>query len=238
MNRILKECAIDDKCSYLADKHQKTHYKIIQDCTKEQCSRLIQRGWRRFGKMFFRPICSDCNKCESLKIDVNSYNFSKSQRRVIKKSSKFKIIIQSPSLTKQHLELFRQYHDYMEDKRDWQHQNVSADNYYASFVDGANNFAYEVLYFDNNKLIGVDLIDILEDGISSIYFYYDPDYQKFSLGKYSIYQQIELAKKLSLAWIYLGYYVQECQSLSYKSQYKPYLTLQGRPNEDDECIWI
>jgi arginine-tRNA-protein transferase len=126
----------------------------------------------------------------------------------------------------------------MEDKRDWQHQNVSADNYYASFVDGANNFAYEVLYFDNNKLIGVDLIDILEDGISSIYFYYDPDYQKFSLGKYSIYQQIELAKKLSLAWIYLGYYVQECQSLSYKSQYKPYLTLQGRPNEDDEYFWI
>ncbi|MEA3521494.1 MAG: arginyltransferase [Campylobacterota bacterium] len=234
---MLQECSINDNCSYLDDCHQTTHYKIIQECDKKHCSELIERGWRRFGTMFFRPICSDCNKCESIKIDVSKHKFSKSDRRVIKKASHFKVIIQTPTLSRQHLELFRRYHDFMQIKRGWDHQKVSAENYFTSFVQGYSDFGYEVLYFDEDKLIAIDLIDILDNGISSIYFYYDPDYQKFSLGKYSIYQQIEYAKKLGLSWIYLGYYVQECQSLSYKSRYKPYHTLQGRPHEDEEYIW-
>ncbi len=238
MNQIVKECNIDDNCAYIEGKKQKTHYKIIQDCSKQKCSSLIHKGWRRFGKMFFRPVCSDCDKCESIKIDVNNYNFSKSERRVIKKCSDFNIVIQSPNLSIEHLELFKNYHNYMHIKRDWKNQNVTADSYYSSFVQGHSDFGYEVLYFDDERLIAVDLIDILEDGISSIYFYYDPDYQKYSLGKYSIYKQIEFAKKLNLKWIYLGYYVRECQSLAYKSQYKPYLTLQGRPEAEDKAIWI
>jgi arginine-tRNA-protein transferase len=187
--------------------------------------------------MFFRPVCSDCDKCESIKIDVDNYSFSKSERRVIKKASHFKIIIQSPTITKEHLSLFRRYHDYMRDKRGWEQQQITAQNYFSSFVQGYGDFGYEILYFDGDKLIAIDLIDILDDGISSIYFYYDPAYQKYSLGKYSIYQQISYAKQLKLKWIYLGYYVKECQSLAYKSQYRPYLKLQGRPEESQEYIW-
>jgi len=237
MNRILKECAIDDTCSYLKDRQQTTHYKVIDSCTQEQCSALIERGWRRFGTMFFRPICAECTECESIKIDVDNYRFSKSDRRVIKKASHFKTVIQSPTLTAQHLDLFTRYHEHMEGKRGWDHQNVTPQNYYMSFVQGHGDFGYEILYFDGSKLIGVDLIDILDDGISSIYFYYDPDYQAFSLGRYSIYYQITYARQLGLSWIYLGYYVQACQSLSYKSRYKPYLTLEGRPEESETYIW-
>jgi len=237
MNHILRECAIDDKCSYLDNQHQTMHYKIIDACTKEQCSTLIERGWRRFGTMFFRPICKDCTQCESIKIDIKNYKYSKSDRRVIKKASNFKIIVQTPTLTKEHLELFTDYHNYMKEKRDWDQQNITAQNYYLSFVQGHSDFGYEVLYFDEDKLIAVDLIDILDDGISSIYFYYNPEYQKYSLGKYSIYYQIEYATQLGLSWIYLGYYVPKCQSLAYKSRYKPYMTLEGRPSELDSHHW-
>jgi arginine-tRNA-protein transferase len=125
----------------------------------------------------------------------------------------------------------------MRDKRGWEQQQITAQNYFSSFVQGYGDFGYEILYFDGDKLIAIDLIDILDDGISSIYFYYDPAYQKYSLGKYSIYQQISYAKQLKLKWIYLGYYVKECQSLAYKSQYRPYLKLQGRPEESQEYIW-
>ncbi len=237
MNHILKECAIDDTCSYLDNHHQTMHYKIIDECTKEQCSTLIERGWRRFGTMFFRPICKDCTECESIKIDIKNYKFSKSDRRVIKKASHFKTIIQTPTLTKEHLKLFTDYHNYMKDKRNWEQQNITAQNYYLSFIQGHSDFGYEILYFDKDKLIAVDLIDVLEDGISSIYFYYDPEYQNFSLGKYSIYRQIEYTSQLGLSWIYLGYYVSECQSLAYKSRYKPYVTLEGRPSELDTYHW-
>ena len=111
--QLLNECTLTDKCSYLKDKQQTAHYKIFSQCSTDYCTTLVQRGWRRFGKMFFRPICSDCQECQSIKIDVVNYNFSKSQRRIIKKNNAIKSIIQMPTVSYEHIDLFRKYHDYM-----------------------------------------------------------------------------------------------------------------------------
>ncbi len=235
--KLLKECTLTDKCSYLENKEQTAHYKLLSECNSSYCSALTQRGWRRFGKMFFRPICADCNECQSIKIDVNNYIFSKSERRIIKKNSHLKTVLQHPTLTQKHIELFNKYHQYMHEKKGWDNNQTDAKNYFTSFVSGHEEFGYEILYYDADKLIGVDLIDILDNGISSIYFYYDPDYRDLSIGKYSLYRQIAFAKIHDKKWIYLGYYVSECQSLSYKSQFKPYITLRGRPSEHEEDIW-
>ncbi len=237
MNHLLKECALDDTCSYLKNRHQTMHYKIIDDCSKDYCSELIERGWRRFGNMFFRPVCRECTACESLKIDVENYKFSKSERRVIRKNSDLHNTIQRPTMTQDHLDLFTLYHDYMNEHRGWETQAINAKNYYISFVYGHHNYGYEVLYFDQEKLIGVDLIDILPNGISSIYFYYHPDYTQRSLGKYSLYRQIIMAQQHQLPWIYLGYYVKGCQSLEYKIQYAPLHQLEGRPEEEQRAKW-
>ncbi|WP_457749279.1 arginyltransferase [Sulfurimonas sp.] len=235
---LLKEFLLDDTCSYLEDKEQTTHYKIIDNCSTESCENLIQRGYRRFGKMYFRPICATCTECQSIKIDVQNYEFSKSAKRVIKKAKNIRTYIQKPSMTQEHLDLFDKYHLHMHAKKGWNYSKTSSQHYYNSFVTGDGNFGYEVLYYDENKLIAVDLIDILQNGISSIYFYYDPDYAKYSLGKLSLYHQIKFAKNTNKKWIYLGYYVEGCPSLSYKSEYTPFLTLQGRPNEHDEFRWF
>ena len=234
---LLKEFSLNDKCSYLKDKEQTTHYKVINDCSAETCQDLIERGFRRFGKMYFRPICKECQECQSIKIDVENFSFSKSQKRIMKKSSHFESYIQVPNLSQAHLDLFKKYHLHMKDKKEWSYSDTTPDHYYQSFVSGHNEFGYEVLYFDGDKLIGVDLIDILEDGISSIYFYYDPDYSGYSLGKLSLYNQIRYAKRSNKKWIYLGYYVEDCPSLSYKSEYKPYITLEGRPSEYEVYNW-
>ena len=235
---ILKEFSTNNKCSYLDNKQQTTHYKVIESCSTTHCQDLIERGYRRFGKMYFRPACTACDECKSIKIDVQNFEFSKSQKRVIKKALEIKSYIQRPTLSKTHLELFEKYHLYMKDKKGWEHSPVTAQGYYSSFVDAHNDFGYEVLYYINDKLIGVDLIDILEDGISSIYFYYDTDYMDYSLGKLSLYNQIIFAKESKLKWIYLGYYVEDCPSLAYKSHYKPYLTLDGKPDLDEEFNWF
>ena len=235
---LLKEFSLEDKCSYLKDKKQTTHYKIIENCTMESSQALIERGFRRFGKMYFRPICSDCNECQSIKIDVKNFRFSKSARRVLKKASHIKSFMQQPTLTQEHLHLFEKYHLYMQDKKEWAYNETTPDHYYNSFVSGHEDFGYEILYFDADKLICVDLVDILKDGISSIYFFYDPEYAHLSLGRYSLYQQIEYAQQRDKSWIYLGYYVKECPSLAYKSEYKPYVTLQGRPAGYEDFVWI
>jgi len=235
---LLKEFSLEDKCSYLENKNQTIEYKIIQDINIEDSQKFIEHGYRRFGEMYFRPICKGCNECQSIKIDVINYNFSKSERRVFKRASIIKSYIQKPTLTKEHLELFNTYHFNMIKKKGWKHSKTTANHYYESFVKGYENFGYEILYFDEKKLIGVDLVDILDDGISSIYFYYDPEYSNLSLGKFSLLNQIKLAQKMGKKWIYLGYYVEDCSSLSYKADYKPYLTLNGRPNFNENANWF
>ena len=237
MDNLLRESMGEDKCSYLPNTQQTTHYKIIDNCSSQNCEALIDRGWRRFGAMFFRPICQECEKCESFKIDVDHFEFSKSQRRILRKNTQTKMYIQKPQVTSEHLALFEKYHLHMKDKRAWAHEETDAKHYYASFVHGHGNFGYEILYYIEDKLVGIDLVDILEKGISSIYFYYDPDYEKHSLGTYSMLQQIQLAKKNKLAWIYMGYYVQGCQSLEYKSRYTPYHVLKGRPLDTQIPDW-
>ena len=235
---LLKEFFLDDKCSYLKDKEQTTHYKMIEDCNDKQCLSLIQRGYRRFGKIYFRPICKDCTECKSIKINVKNFEFSKSHKRVMKKAKNIKSYIRTPSMTKEHLKLYDKYHLYMKEKKGWDHSHVNPQNYYNSFVNGHNGFGYEISYYDEDKLIGIDLIDILQDGLSSIYFYYDPDYSNYSLGKLSLLYEIEFAKTQNKDWIYLGYYVRDCDSLSYKASYKPYLTLDGRPKETEDFNWV
>ena len=76
---LLKEFSLEDECSYLNNKEQFTHYKVIDNCDAEQCQELVERGYRRFGKMYFRPICTDCDECKSIKIDVKNFKFSKTE---------------------------------------------------------------------------------------------------------------------------------------------------------------
>ncbi|MFT7860386.1 MAG: arginyltransferase [Sulfurimonas sp.] len=234
---LLKEFLLEDKCSYLDNKKQTTHYKVIDACSAKSCQELIERGYRRFGKMYFRPICAECEECQSIKIDVENYTFSKSAKRVLKKAKDLSMVTQHPTMTKEHLELFNKYHKHMNNTKGWDYSPTSAEHYFNSFVNGHEEFGYEVLYFFENKLVGVDLIDILDDGISSIYFYYDPDFANYSLGRLSLYKEIEFAKENGKKWIYLGYYVEGCPSLQYKANYKPYLTLQGRPSEYEKYEW-
>lgn len=237
-HRLLKECALDEKCAYLSDAEQTTHYKVISECSCEYCDHLVQHGWRRFGEMFFRPVCPGCSACESVKIDTAAYRFSRSERRVLRKNEDLRVVMRRPGMTQKHLELFVAYHHHMHLRRGWEEQSVTPRNYYASFVHGYNDFGFEMLYFDGDRLIGIDLIDILPTGISSIYFYYDPEYADRSLGKYSLLRQIAMAKERGLPWIYLGYYVQGCQSLEYKRGYSPLWQLQGRPGEDESPVWL
>jgi len=124
MNTLLRESVGKDKCSYLEAELQTTHYKIIQDCSVGLCESLIEKGWRRFGHMFFRPICIGCTACESFKIDVENYEFSKSQRRILRKNEETKIVIQRPQVTSNHLALFEKYHLHMKDKRDWKYEET------------------------------------------------------------------------------------------------------------------
>jgi len=229
---------LDYDCAYIDGNKVRMNYKYVDDASKKFSTAVISRGWRRFGKYFFHPICNGCNECKSIRIGINDYKFSKSQRKVIRKNEDTQIIVQEPTLTSTHIDLYNKYHAFKHQKDGWSHRNISQREYHENFVDGAGDFGKEVLYIVDGNVVGVDLIDILDDGISSIYFYYDPDFSRYNLGKLSLYYQIIMAKERNFDWVYLGYYVKDCPSLAYKADYKPYKTLQGRPNNLYEAVWI
>jgi arginine-tRNA-protein transferase len=230
-------CMLDYECAYIADKSVRMHYKHIEKATQAYNTALISRGWRRFGCYYFHPICNGCNECKSIRVDVKNFKLRKSQKKSIKRNKGTEIIIQKPTLSQAHIDLYNKYHAFKQNKDDWSHRNISPREYRENFVEGAHDFGKEVLYIQDGKLIGVDLIDILDDGISSIYFYYDPDYPQLSLGTYSLLYQVELAKVLELPWIYLGYWVEGCKAFAYKPNFQPQEILDGFPDVNTISEW-
>ena len=228
---------LEYECAYIPSKKVRMSYKYVAKSSKTFATAVIARGWRRFGKYFFHPICSGCNECKSIRIDVENYHYTKSQRKSIKRNKDTEIIVQKPTLTKAHLDLYNKYHDFKHQKDGWTHRTISQQEYHENFVDGAGDFGKEVLYVIDGKLIGVDLIDVLDDGISSIYFYYDPDYASLSLGTYSLLYQIQLANILELPWIYLGYWVDGCKAFAYKPNFQPQELLDGFPHVSEQPLW-
>lgn len=235
--KIIEFSTLPTECSYLDNHFSRMQYKYIENCPSDLNNQLVQRGWRRFGKYYSRPQCENCIKCESLRIDAKNFTFSRNAKRTIKKNINTVFSIQSPTITNEHLEIYEKYHNYMEERKGWKNYKITPGSYHELYKAGANKFGKEILYYIDDKLVGVDLVDFLDDGISSIYFFYDPDFRDFSLGRYSIYMQIQLAKNFNLRWIYLGYYVKDCPSLNYKDRYKPYEIMMNNATLEEIPVW-
>jgi len=228
---------LDYECAYLPQKQVRMHYKYVPDANQSFASAVIHRGWRRFGKYYFHPVCNGCNECKSIRINAKEYIYTKSQKKSIKRNSDTDIIVQKPTITQAHIDLYNKYHSYKQSKDKWKFNTIAHREYNENFVEGAQSFGKEVLYVRDEKLVGVDLIDILDDGISSIYFYYDPDYSRLSLGTYSLLYQINLANILDLKWVYLGYWVDGCKAFAYKPKFQPQELLDGFPDIDKKADW-
>jgi len=230
-------CMLDYECAYKPEKKVRMHYKYVIQSSKTFNTAVVQRGWRRFGKYYFHPICQGCNECKSLRIDVDNFTPSKSQKKAQKRNKQTQIPMHKTTMTQMHIDLYNKYHDFKYQKDGWKQKDISYHEYRENFTQGAYDFGKEVLYIRDEKLIGVDLIDIVDNGISSIYFFYDPDYAKLSLGTYSLLYQIKLAKILNLKWIYLGYWVEGCQAFAYKPNFKPQQILEGFPSPSEPYVW-
>lgn len=224
-------------CSYFEDEISDIRYRYLQTCSTTEYQNMLEHGWRRFGKMHFVPECENCTKCISMRIDVKNYQFSKSEKRVMAKNKDTKIYIQEPSLTKDHLDLYDKYHQTMNNKKGWAHTPIEPVEYNRSYIQGKAEYAKEFLYVRNDKLIGVALTDILPQALSSIYCFYDHDYEQLSIGKFSILAQIKVAKELNIPYIYLGYWIKDHLSMGYKESFTPFEILKNRVTLQEGTIW-
>jgi arginine-tRNA-protein transferase len=179
-------------------------------------------GWRRFGNVFFRPRCRGCSACQSLRVIVEQFRPNRSQRRTREANQGIlQLRIGAPQVTGAKLALYDRYHAYQSATKGWPvHPAKDAEEYASSFCD--NPFpTQEWCYYLGNRLVAVGYVDDLPEGLSAIYFFYDPEERRRSLGTWNILNIIEQAAARSLPHVYLGYYVEGCSSMTYKSCFVP-----------------
>lgn len=224
-------------CSYLPGQMARMVYRIACDLSEARYEQLLSRGWRRFGRTLFRPICSTCSECRSLRVSVPEFKPNKNQRRAMTRNIGLTLTIRTPSVSPEHVLLYNRYHRDMHHRRQWPHREITEDQYYESFLEGQFPFAREFQYRDNGKLAALGLVDVTASAMSSIYFFHDPEYREHGLGTYSIQKEIEYGNKHSRQWLYMGYYIRECGSMNYKNRFRPHQILKEYVADEKQPAW-
>lgn len=210
-------------CSYLDEQEEQLIMLIEPEYhASEHYLSLMAIGFRRSGDQVYRPRCPNCNACESLRLKPNNFILSKSQKRLLNKNKHF-IVKQSALAKPQYFALYERYIN--EIHRDGVMYPASLDQFESFMACAWGNVQFIEIY-DGNKLIAVSVTDQLNNEVSTawsaFYCFYDPDYTNHSLGKYAVLQQLKLAKEQKITFLYLGYYIHDCQKMNYKNQFNPH----------------
>ena len=179
---------------------------------------LIQAGFRRSGLYTYRPSCAHCRACLSVRVNVNSFTPNRTQRRTWKQHQHL-IAIQLPLHYKPvHYALYQQY----QIKR---HAGGGMDHdcreQYHSFLLQSHVNSKLIEFHEGDQLRMVSIVDVLPDGLSSVYTFFDTDVANASFGTYNILWQIEQCRKLGLTYLYLGYWIKENRKMCYKANFQP-----------------
>jgi len=218
-------------CGYLPDQTWSLFYEVVWQITPQEYLERLKSGWRRFGFSLFKPECPSCRRCQSLRIPVATFKPNRSQKRAAAANdNEVRLVIGEPSVNDIKLELYNRFHRFQHVKKAWpRHGEENPGAYVESFVD--NPFPTEEwCYFIGEKLVGVGYVDCLPEGLSAIYFFYDPEERGRSLGTYNVVSIVREAGLRQLPHVYLGYFVEGCRSLEYKSRFRPNETIQPDGN--------
>ncbi|MDH5487889.1 MAG: arginyltransferase [Gammaproteobacteria bacterium] len=206
-------------CSYLS---RRTATSLFLDprqpLDSHQYANFMRLGFRRSGDLVYRPHCRTCNACIPVRIPVNRFRPNRGQRRVWKRNHDLSVIARPQAYHQEHFELYQRY-------QASRHPGGGMDDpdpqKYMNFL-GSRNI--ETVYYELRRaqtLLGVAVTDILPDGLSAVYTFFDPDEKQRALGIFAVLWQVEQARVRQLPWLYLGYWIKECSKMSYKGHYRP-----------------
>ena len=193
-------------------------------------TQLTMNGFRRSGDLVYRPHCPSCCACVSVRIPAAEFQPSRGQRRIWHKNTDVSVNPVAATFEQRHFDLYLRYQNSRHPDSDMCDQNP--EKYHQFLI--ANNCNTKFQEFRvGEQLVAVSVADELLDGLSAVYTFFDPDQSKRSLGTFAILWQIEQVKQQGLKWLYLGYWISQCDKMSYKTQYKP---IQGFQNGAWHCL--
>ncbi len=227
-------------CPYLAGRvERKVFTHLVGQDARSLNTQLSQGGFRRSQNIAYRPACDGCAACVSVRVPVNTFELTRSFRRNFRANADIEGSVVRSQASSEHYGLFRAYIDSRHSDGGMADMSVLD---FSAMVD--DNFVDSRLVEyrlksdseEKGELVAAVLIDILGDGISMIYSFYDPDLAERGLGTFMILDNIARVKRLGLPYLYLGYWVRGSRKMDYKARFLPQerLTAEGwmlhRPN--------
>lgn len=189
---------------------------------------LSKQGFRRSQNVLYRPSCAECSACLSARINVAEFVPSKTQKRVLRRNSDLRRQAISPWATEEQYALFRKYLDGRHAHGGMADMDIFE---FAAMVEETPIRSRVIEYKNQDKgadeLTAVCLTDVLDDGLSMVYSFFDPDNDRLSLGTYIILDHIRIAQEAKLPYVYLGYWVPGSKKMSYKARFSALEIYQG-----------
>jgi len=226
-----------EPCPYLDGLRSTTETMLMTGVTAAELDELLERGWRRFGPVYFRPVCAGCDECVSVRVPVATFQPSPNLKRVLKRAAHVRTEVGEPQADDARLRLYRRWHASREVERGWKPDRIGMESYAMQFC-FPHIAAREFSYWDGDDLIAIGIADETPKALSAVYCYYEPDLAHLSLGTCNVLRAIEYARHRNLAHLYLGYCVEGCVSLRYKSRFRPQERLRGRVEGAQRPRWV
>jgi arginine-tRNA-protein transferase len=219
-------------CPYLPGQSERKLFTALTgDGARALNDTLSKQGFRRSQNVLYRPACSDCAACMSARIRVADFTPTRSQRKTQRRNGHLHREATSPWATDEQFTLFRRYLDSRHADGGMADMDIFE---FAAMIEETPVRSRVIEYTETRppepggerkgsgrSLAAVCLTDVLDDGLSLVYSFYDPDKVKDGLGTYMILDHIEIAREVGLPYVYLGYWVPGSAKMAYKSRFAP-----------------
>lgn len=205
-------------CSYLSGQQARSLVAAPSHLiTTHHYSLLINQGFRRSGTFVYRPHCDQCQACTPIRVNAQRFSPSRSQRRTFKKFQHLSTQRKPLVWSDEHYALYRSYQAARHSGSDMDNDDKAQ---YMDFLLSSHVSSYLIEFREGKTLKMVALVDEVQQGLSAVYTFFDPAVS--GLGTYGILWQLNYCQEQRLAWLYLGYWIEQNPKMAYKTRYSPY----------------